>query len=265
MKKIRKIILILVIIMLPLIIFLHMQNNWLEVTKYEIEFDNLPESFNGYKLVHISDLHDSNFGNNHEILIKEVEKLNPDIIVISGDFIDRTRFDLERSMKFIEGVVNKYDVYYVTGNHEFATRKTNEIVEALRSAGVTVLRDEKVQIKKGDDVIDIVGIDDPLFREDLPTFDIDKFTIMISHRSELTNYYRSSNVDVVFTGHAHGGQFRFFNQGIASPGQGWLPKYSQGVHDLDNTKLVISRGLGNSLFQQRLFNRPEIVFVEFKK
>lgn len=258
-----------IIIIIPVIIaatvFLYVQNHWLQVSNHSLDFNELPKEFDGYKIVHLSDLHDQTFGENQKKLMEKINAINPDIVVFTGDLIDHRRYDLSSSMDLIRELTEKYKVYYVTGNHEAWTGKIEEIQKSLLEAGVVVLRNDIETIEIDGAEIDIIGIDDPDFGNDLPLYELNKFSIMLSHRSELVEYYEASKANVVFTGHAHGGQFRLFDRGLISPNQGFFPKYTQGVHELGNTKLVISRGLGNSLFPFRIFNRPEIVVVELKK
>lgn len=260
-----KIIIELISLSLLIYIFLTIQNKWIQLSFRSISFKKLPNSFNGFKIVHLSDLHDSQFGKGHEKIIKKINKVSPDIIVFSGDFVDRTRYNLSRSMKLIDGLVSNYSIYYVTGNHEESSGHINEILEKLRDSGVTVLRNQEVNIFRNSEKIKIIGIEDPSFKSGLLEVNNTEFSIMISHRSEMVKYYEKSKVDIIFTGHSHGGQFRIFNRGILSPHQGLFPKYTSGIHNLGETKLVISRGLGNSVFPFRLFNRPEIVIIELKK
>lgn len=264
MKRII-IVIIMFLLIITVIVFLYVQNHWLQVSNYSLAFSELPKEFDDYKIVHLSDLHDQTFGENQKKIIDQINAINPDVIVFTGDLIDHRRYDLNTSMDLIHGLVEKYKVYYVTGNHEAWTGKVEEIEKSLVEAGVVVLRNDIETIELNGAQINIIGIDDPDFGNDLPLYELDKFSIMLSHRSELVEYYEASKVNIVFTGHAHGGQFRLFNKGLISPNQGFFPKYTEGVHELGNTKLVISRGLGNSLFPFRIFNRPEIVVVELKK
>lgn len=260
-----KMLTITIIVIIAIVVFLYVQNHWLQVSNYSLAYNRLPKEFDGYKIVHLSDLHDQTFGEKQKKIIDQINVINPDIIVFTGDLIDHRRYDLNSSMDLIRGIAEKYKVYYVTGNHEAWTGKIEEIEKSLLEAGAVVLRNDIETIEIDGGQIDIIGIDDPDFGNDLPLYELDNFSIMLSHRSELVEHYEASKVNVVFTGHAHGGQFRLFDKGLISPNQGFFPKYTKGVHELGKTKLVISRGLGNSLFPFRIFNRPEIVVVELKK
>lgn len=220
----------------------------LQVTVYDIDADF------DLKVMQISDLHD------YELTEQEINKglaHKPDIIVITGDFIDRRRYNLERSLSILDHLKD-YPIFYVTGNHEAWSGHTQEIIDALEEKNVRVLRNTSVTYKG----IKITGIDDPSYNH---STSIPETDILLAHRSGMIPYYTQGELDVVFTGHAHGGQFRIFGQGIFSPDQGFMPKYTSGVHQLNDSYAVISRGIGNSIFPIRLFNRPEIVIVNIRQ
>lgn len=170
-------------------------------------------------------------------------------------------------------------MYYVTGNHEIATNDSDHIKEELLKLDVRVLTDEvEIITGLGDDEIAIGGIEDPLasFLDEEEAIEksianaFEKvpnkmFKILLSHRPEFFNNYADNEINITFSGHAHGGQFRIPGiGGVLAPGQGFLPKLTSGVHEKDGSHLVISRGLGNSMFPFRLFNNPEIVVVKLK-
>jgi predicted MPP superfamily phosphohydrolase len=206
-------------------------------------------------------------------LSKKIEKVNPDIIVITGDFIDSRRYSLETSLKLIWGINGIAPIYFVNGNHEFKSGRFEEIQNTLAKNGVKILRNAKVAMVRGEAEIEIVGIDDPSGFKNRGEFDSnlnklkgEKFSILLSHRPEKFNEYTSRDFNLVLAGHAHGGQFRIpFLGGLIAPNQGFFPKYTAGVHKKGNTIMVISRGLGNSTIPQRIFNRPELVVVELSR
>lgn len=249
-------------------------------TYYEIESERLPASFHSYTIVQLSDLHDAEFGDDHGMVVNEVQRIAPQAIFITGDFIDANRYDLAQSLLLIKGLRNVAPVYFVTGNHEIATNDISRIKESLAQYGVHVLSNNAKLISSTEgESIAIGGIEDPLssplrdkeatrkaiVRTFYNTPD-NMFKILLSHRPEQFGTYIANGIDIIFSGHAHGGQFRIPGiGGLLSPGQGWFPTLTAGVHEQEGSRLVISRGLGNSVIPVRLFNRPEIVVVKLKK
>ncbi|GEK30011.1 phosphoesterase [Kurthia zopfii] len=264
MKKLLKIILILCAIF----VFYFANNSWLQTSKYNLSLKKLPEKMDGLKVLQISDLHDSKFGENHEKLIEAVKKEKPNIIVITGDVIDSHNYKLARSLSAIKGFVDIAPTYFVNGNHEIATNKVAEIQQSLGSAGVIVLNNEAVDFEFNGSKISIVGIDDPLagiktddmLAKALHNVPYNRFKLLLAHRSENASNYAKYGIDLAYTGHAHGGQVRIPGLGGMIDHQGrFFPRYLEGVEKTGELTQVISRGLGNSLFPLRVFNRPEIV------
>lgn len=278
-KKI-KIILCICILAMLLIIFLWWSNSSIKTNEIYISSEKIPEELHGFTIIQISDLHNKEFGDNQKTLIKEVKNASPDIIAITGDFIDSRHTDLKKSMEFIIAAVKIAPVYYVTGNHESRVSQYKELKEQMLKEGVKVLEDEGTIIKHAGASIRILGINDLQFRtgnnqderiEETNNIlkDIAKesseFTILLSHRPEIFDVYIENNIDLVLSGHAHGGQIRLpFVGGLLAPNQGIFPKYSEGVYEDKNTKMVVSRGLGNSIFPLRVNNRPELVVIRLQ-
>lgn len=203
-----------------------------------------------------------------------VEK--PDLIVFTGDLIDSRRYNEKPSLTLIEQLVDLAPVYYVTGNHEWKSGKYEALEEKLKKLGVHILKNETITITNGSDEIYITGLDDPTFSnenseseimeqfltEAARNFHPNQFHILLSHRPELFPLYAEYGFDLVFSGHAHGGQFRLpFIGGLVAPNQGLFPKYTADDHHIGQTTMIVSRGLGNSIIPVRIFNRPEIVVV----
>ncbi len=254
-------------------------NTTVGVTYYDISFARLPESFDSYTIVQLSDLHDAKFGDNHGKVVNQVWEIAPHAIFITGDFIDANRYDLAQSLLLVKELQHVAPIYYVTGNHEIATNDTERIKAALKDYQVQVLSDEAKIIRSTEgETIAIGGIEDPLssplqdeeaVRQAIArTFQHvpdDTFKILLSHRPEQFNQYVANRIDITFSGHAHGGQFRVPGiGGLISPGQGWFPDLTSGVHEKVDSRLVVSRGIGNSMIPIRLFNQPEIVVVTMK-
>ncbi|AWE06012.1 phosphoesterase [Lysinibacillus sp. 2017] len=252
-------------------VFLYVNNHWLVTTELVHESEKIPSSFDGYRIVQISDLHDATFGGNQAHLVEKVRKSKPDVIFLTGDLVDSRRYDLQNSLQAVEQFVEIADVYYVLGNHEVALNKVNEIYATLRELGVHVLSNDAMVVERDGERIAILGIEDPLMGkavdvsidEAMQNVDENLFTVLLSHRPEQFETYVDKEMDLVFTGHAHGGQIRLpLIGGLVAPTQGLLPKYSAGIFNKNDSKMIISRGLGNSLFPFRIFNLPEVIVVE---
>ena len=260
-----------ILVIASLIVFLYVNNNWLTVSNQTVESSQIPASFDGYRIVQVSDLHDATFGENQQRLVNKIQQEKPDMIVITGDIIDSNRYDLQNSLDLIDQIVELADVYYVTGNHEVATNDVDRIKEQLTARGVRVLSNETLTIKRDGETISLTGIEDPLMGDvssemiaasNVPS---DAFTLLLAHRPEDFQAYVDAGIDVTLSGHAHGGQFRIpFVGGLVAPGQGYFPKFTAGIYEQDQSKLIVSRGLGNSIIPIRLFNLPEIVVVTLK-
>lgn len=257
--------------------FIWVNNKWIQTTEYTVSSSALPSAFDGKKIVQISDLHNANFGKEQSSLIEKVEAAEPDAIFLTGDLIDSNRYDLDVSLTLVDALVEMSPVYFVIGNHEVSVNKIEEITAALEERGVNVLMNDKMQWEEDGEIVQIVGINDPLLNVDLTSEDFtrealdetaleDEFTLLLAHRPEVFIVYAERGIDLVFAGHAHGGQIRIPGLGgLIAPGQGWFPTMTEGVFEKEDTQLVLSRGLGNSLFPVRVFNLPEIVVVTLKK
>ena len=258
--------------------FLQWQNNGIRVTRYTFSHRDLPEGFKGFKIAQISDFH------NYAPLTRKVAALTmaekPDIIAITGDLFDCRKTDVDTALALIEKLVKIAPVYYVRGNHEAKIKNTRRITALVEKLGARVIEQQKVTIQRNGDFITLMGAKDPQFyRNDknnggqqfrhkllTHTQGDSTFKLLLSHRPEFIHTYRDSGIALALTGHAHGGQFGipFTDYGVFVPNQGIFPPYAAGMKQLDNTTVVISRGIGNSVFPFRLFNRPEIVTIEFE-
>ncbi|ROR29163.1 hypothetical protein EDD66_10398 [Mobilisporobacter senegalensis] len=269
MSKMKRRLTILIIIVVLLIIFCFWQNNDIVVSKYQFNNTKIAKSYNGFVIVQISDLHNKEFGAGQRRLLKCVKEQSPDIIVITGDLIDSKRTNVEKAMNFIKGAVDIAPVYFVTGNHELWTNEYLVLKEQMKRAGVIILNNQVQEIQNmNGDTIHIIGLDDNSLYDDtlknlMDSLNGDSLNILLAHQPEYLSNYSMNNVDLVFSGHAHGGQIRLpFIGGLVAPNQGLLPKYTSGVYVMNDTSMIVSRGLGNSIIPVRVFNRPEIVTVK---
>ena len=261
--------------------FIVYSNFKLETTEYTIENPDLPKSFDGYKIVHLSDLHNAEFGKNNKNLINVIKEEKPDAVFVTGDTIDGFYTNTTIPINLFKEVLKICDVYFIVGNHEIRSDANTyfEFLDKLSEIGVTVLKDESTYIEKSGEKFQVIGLNDASnykanyndnYKEEIVKTinnldDKESFSVLLSHHPELFDDYAKTNVDLVFSGHAHGGQFRLpFIGGVIAPEQGLFPEYTEGVFTEDNTTMIVSRGLGNSIVPVRINNSPEVVVVTLK-
>ena len=262
------------VLLVALIIWIIRGNRALEVNTWTVSGSKLPDTFSGFRIVQVSDLHNTEFGAGNQKLLSLLADTDPDIIVITGDLIDSRRTDVDIALRFAASAMEIAPVYYVTGNHESRLEtEFPQLETGLKAAGVTVLRNESVILEQDGQQIQLLGMDDITFysenaehqfSENLKALKDDGlYTVLLSHKPNLLPLYAETGIDLVFSGHAHGGQFRLpWIGGILAPDQGFFPKYDSGLYTMENTTMMVSRGLGNSLFPFRVNNPPEIVVVQ---
>ena len=251
------------------------------VNKVTISSSRIPTSFSNFRIAQVSDLHNAEFGEKNSKLLKMLSENTPDIIVITGDLVDSRHTNMDIALDFAKEAIHIAPVYYVNGNHEARLSQYDKLKNGLKEIGVVVLEDKAIQVENDGEKITLVGLSDPDFTikddmfEETPAMvnsklknliDVENnYTILLSHRPELFKTYVSCDIDLVFTGHAHGGQFRLpFVGGLIAPNQGLFPKYDAGLYTDGNTNMIVSRGIGNSIIPFRFNNRPEIVLVELR-
>lgn len=283
MKKLNKVKLSQAVLgfMIASLRFLWTEDKHIVTTHYTYRSKNLPKSFDGYKIIQVSDFHNAYLGRRSKNLLKAVEEAEPDTIVITGDIVDRRTPNLKRAAVLIEKITGIGQTFYVTGNHEAHYKHFNKLYDVIGRSEVRNITKYSAELERNGEKINIAGINDVWFFGDegnpktyrnfqnelrdkvsgLPH----GFTVLLAHRPELLSIYSKNNVDIVFCGHAHGGQIRLpFVKGLYAPHQGVNPKYTEGMHEQNDTTMVVSRGLGNSRFPFRVFNHPEVVVVELR-
>ena len=275
-KKLSRLMIVLAVSVIA-IIWVLMGNSHVGVTRYEVESSRIPAAFDHFKIAVISDLHNAEFGTDNSHLMKLIEGEAPDMIAVTGDLIDSSRTDIGIAKELIDQITDIAPCYYVTGNHEaWIGAEYQELEDMLLNKGIIVLHDETVKFIRDNESIQIAGLDDPAFSGEaaddgeellesrLKDMEIDDgFCILLSHRPEIFDTYVSMDIDLVLSGHAHGGQFRLpFIGGVIAPDQGIFPKYDAGKFTENDTSMIVSRGLGNSIIPIRFNNDPELVIVE---
>lgn len=244
----------------------------LEISRYEVNSKKLPESFDGFKIVQLSDLHGAEFGEDGMGLVEKVKELEPDIIALTGDFVT-DEGDLAAVEKLAARLVKLCPVYFISGNHEFGSGLAVKVRNILERAGVKYLSNEYLTISRGEDEILLGGVEDPLAYADMLSPDElaqkmndaapDAFKILLGHRNYWMTEYPELPVDLIFCGHAHGGLIRIPGVGgLIGTDRRLFPDFDAGEYNNGRYTLIVSRGLGNSVSIPRIFNRPEIVCVE---
>lgn len=239
------------------------------IREYEIITNKIESEIT---IVQISDLHNHIYEDNQQFLIKKINEVKPDIIVLTGDIAD-DKVPIEGTKLLLEGLMNKYPMYYVTGNHEYWANNTNEILEVINSYGVNILDGRSIIYQQDNDKLVISGLNDPdceLYANEtydevfLKSLDNEFFNLLLAHRPERVNDYIKYPIDLVLSGHAHGGQFAipFILNGLIAPNQGLFPKYAGGLYEFDNMNMIVSRGLAINQFVPRFYNKPEIVVIK---
>ena len=277
MKKRMTAILIAALVPLALLVWAVWANGAPVLTRYGVADDEIPEAFDGFKIAQISDLHNAVFGEGNSKLLKILAGAEPDIIVITGDLIDSRHTDTGAALSFVRAAAELAPVYYVTGNHELRM-DFGSIEPELEAAGAVLLRNRSVRIERGGEYIELAGIDDPSFlgadgsAESRAASELERlsadgaYLVLLAHRPELIETYAEYGADLVLSGHAHGGQVRLPGiGGLYAPDQGIFPRYTSGLYRLGPTRMVVSRGVGNSCGVPRLLNRPEASTIVLRR
>ena len=277
--NLRIILPVLLALLLALAGWILWSNRALELNTYTVESLDLPNSFDGFRIAHVSDLHNTEFGDNNGKLLAVLRKAQPDIIAITGDLIDSRRTNISVALKFAEEAVKIAPCYYVPGNHEARIVEYDVLRSGLEKLGVVVLQNENTTMEISGETITVAGVLDPSFETDYllgdsetvmknylqSTVTEDAYTLLLSHRPELLQAYADYGIELVLSGHAHGGQFRLpLAGGLIAPNQGFFPEYDAGLFTQGNTNMIVSRGIGNSAFPFRFNNRPEVILVILK-
>ncbi len=256
-------------------------NKRLVVSAYTVVCKELPAAFDELKIVQLSDLHAASFGKNQKKVLKKLERIAPDLVVITGDLIDRRRTHTDKDMKpalvLLKELADRFPTIRVDGNHEVKSPVASRFRALADTTRVQNVTGRGLKVCKGDDHIVIIGIpdsasvgcDEDAWRRRMHMVCApyaSSFRLALSHRPQYLTDYAKEGLPLVLCGHAHGGQVRLpLVGGLYAPEQGVLPSYTKGVHTMGNTQMVVSRGLGNSGFPLRFNNFPEIVTITLKR
>ena len=266
----------------------------LMVRKYSIEAEEIETPI---RIALVTDLHSCYYGENQADLIDAIAAENPDVILLGGDIFDDVKEDTNTEL-LLAGIVGRYPIYYVTGNHECwgGKYRFDKQMAILEKYSIPVLSVETQTLTVNGEAISFCGVDDPdvymvntdpdqnpegyiqaqTNKEDTflsqisavsDTVSEDSYTILLSHRPEYYEAYTGHDFDLVLCGHAHGGQWRIpgILNGLYAPHQGIFPKYAGGKYDNEDMTMIVSRGLAKETTKiPRIFNRPELVVIDIK-
>lgn len=263
-------------------------NNNISVSKYKIKSSKIPDNFSNFKILQLSDLHNKTFGNKNKNLIKKINKIAPEIIVITGDMIIRQKDDYSVFLDLINQLSKLYKIYYIDGNHEqksyLRNKKINKLVDSIKGMGVIILNNKMVKLVRGTSHINLYGIiidlkyykynnnlENIYFEENemkdiIGVPDKNDFNILLAHNPFYFETYALWGADMTLSGHVHGGMIRLpFVGALLSPERKFFPKYSEGKYFIKDKILVVNRGLGSGKLAFRLFNRPELSVIILTK
>lgn len=283
MKRRNRVLLVVLILLIVLFgIRLYIDHNLIKMTSYEISSGKIPTSFNGYKILQISDLHNKNFGNQ---LFEKICLENPDIIVMTGDMVSANSLDFSNFLNFAKRIAEKYTVYYIKGNHEGTLSKKDYAVikDALALYGITILDNQKVSLQSGNDKINLYGmwcnqryysradadksyvVKKETVTKLLGKCNADEYNILLMHTPNYFEEYEKWGADLILAGHIHGGLIRLpLVGGLFSPDRKLFPKYSYGKYKINNSEMIVNSELSRGTTGFRFLNRPEIVTITLK-
>lgn len=265
-KKIKRRFLLLITIVVLCIFAFRTDIN---IVKYNLKSNKISKDI---KVAIVSDLHSCSYGKNQYKLINKLNKEKPDIVLMPGDIVDDV-LPILKAEEFLSVISKQYPCYYTSGNHEVWSEDLDNIKSLIKKYGIVVLEGTSSTININGNKLNILGVDDPEIGYDKfikqvedcnSNINNNNFSILLSHRPELIGIYKQYNFDLIVSGHAHGGQWRipFLLNGLLAPNQGFFPKYAGGIYSINNSTLVVSRGLAKESTKiPRIFNRPEIVII----
>lgn len=294
-KKRRKGLIVLTVIfgLIAVLLFLaYSSNAHLTKSRYEVSSSDLPDAFDGFKIVQISDLHTKSFGDNNKSLLKAIDKEDPDMVVMTGDIVNSTDDpeDFDSVQDLMAGLSEKYPVYYIDGNHETAMNVMNEEnynrwIECVKDSGVTILDNDSTSVEKDGSSFELYGLwyngryyndmgDDSSEKYYLDMNDMyrlvghadkGRFNLLLTHNPIYFQEYADWGADLTLAGHMHGGMIRVpFKGGLISPERVYWPEYDAGEFTIGDSVMIVNRGLGNGTSGYRYLNWPDISVITLK-
>lgn len=243
-------------------------NTHIDIENFIFKSNDVPAGFDGAKIVHISDYHNHG-GSYDERLLKNISVQNPDYIFLTGDIADSICTDIDKANTFLENVSEIATCYLVWGNHDYSIddKSFEKMKNCAEKNNITVLENEFIYIERNGDKMMLTGTVNTSYEDMLEDYpDDETFSVWLHHYpedfKEISDLSEKSGseVDLLFTGHAHGGLIRMpFIKGIYAPGQGFIPEYTSGMYEYNGSDMIVSRGVGNSGYTRRFFNSFHLV------
>ena len=284
MKRMKKWMIALVLIVVALVIYILVRlwasTNYIVIREYTADTG---KSDTGFRAVVVSDLHDHRFGGDNEKLAEKIREIAPDVIIMDGDMLNAESADASVPLELIGLLKDTAPIYYALGNHELSYMENghSDLQEELESAGTVVLDKNYVDIEVNGTQVRLGGLYDYAFGlngnndalaapNDTLSFlqdfqNTDRMKIMLSHRPDSFIFGDASkvwDVDLVISGHNHGGQVVIpFLGGLYGGDQGWFPEYVHGMYQKDNILLFETSGLGSDKQKLPRFNNPPEIAV----
>jgi predicted MPP superfamily phosphohydrolase len=262
------------------------ENHFLQTSRYIVRSQKIPPSFDGFRLVHLSDLHGCTFGRNNSRLLYKIEEESPEAIMLTGDIADRQMEHYGKLFQFVKALCAECSVYFVDGNHEedLSSQKRHQLMNGLRLCGVHLLDNCSAKLEHGKEFICLSGYRVPLryYRADghgkarpqlkaetvseaLGTCNQQEYHILLAHNPLFFEAYAAWGADLTLSGHIHGGMIRLPHYGaLLSPERSFFPRYSEGIYrsqEFPERQMAVSRGLGCGA---RINNIPEIVVLTLR-
>lgn len=243
--------------------WLYQDNHRIEIEQIPVSLPHLPAAFEGFTIALLSDLHIPDCIPSPNVLHTILDAQKPDAIFLAGDLITSYKeFNPSRLQSYMHAVATVAPCYAVLGNHERRMGVEFTWTQILNRCGITVLHNRLTKLYCGERYLPLYGAATPLADSGIDTINRHDLPLLaISHYPAYLPSYAEKGMDLVFCGHAHGGQVRLGKQGILAPGEGLLPHYTSGLYKLGRTQMVVSRGLGNSACPIRVFNPPHLPVV----
>lgn len=289
MRRKRRIVIIAIVAAALLLLTLSALDTRLRVVSYTVSDARIETPV---KIVLIADLHSCKYGEGQKTLLDAIDAQTPDLVLLCGDVFDDDVSN-DNTMTVLKHVSERYRCFYVSGNHEYWHEDPEALFGAVRSLGIPILHGTCETVPVGQTTLNLCGIADPACAEiGLDTTAVEQrnaareavtadqlqsakaaaedghYTVLLAHRPELIDTYAQYGFDLVVSGHAHGGQIRIpgLVNGLFSSGERWFPKYAGGEYRVDDTVMIVSRGLSREAIRHvpRIWNRPELVVIELQ-